>query len=52
MRLLAGAALPGVRSTDIVFASNQVRIRVPVDPGRGWAVTQAIVARLAAELPS
>ncbi len=46
MRLLAGAGLPWVRPTDVVFASNQVRIRAPADPGRAWALTQAVVARL------
>ena len=50
MRLLApGAdgALPGVRASDLTFASNQVRIRLPRDPGATWALTQAVVARLA-----
>ena len=46
MRLLAGPGLPGVRPTDIAFASNQVRIRLPRDPGKGWTLTQAVVARL------
>jgi transcription-repair coupling factor (superfamily II helicase) len=46
MRLLAGPALPGVRPTDVAFASNQVRIRLPRDPGKGWTLTQAVVARL------
>jgi hypothetical protein len=46
MRLLAGPVLPGVRPTDVAFASNQVRIRLPRDPGRGWTLTQAVVARL------
>ena len=45
MRLLAGPALPGVRPNDMTFASNQVRIRLPRDPGKGWALTQAVVAR-------
>jgi transcription-repair coupling factor (superfamily II helicase) len=49
MRLLTPAALPGVRHTDITFASNQVRFRLPKDPRRGWQLTQAIVARLQAE---
>ena len=54
MQLLApgahgGAApLPGVRPGDITFASNQVRIRLPRDPLRGWTLTQAVVARLVA----
>lgn len=46
MRLLAGPSLPGVRPTDVAFASNQVRIRLPRDPGKGWTLTQAVVARL------
>jgi transcription-repair coupling factor (superfamily II helicase) len=46
MRLLAGPALQGVRPTDVTFASNQVRIRLPRDPGKGWTLTQAVVARL------
>jgi hypothetical protein len=29
--------------------SNQVRIRLPKDPLRGWQLTQAVVARLSAE---
>ncbi|HLX33905.1 MAG TPA: transcription-repair coupling factor [Candidatus Limnocylindrales bacterium] len=48
MRLLTPAALPGVRGSDITFASNQVRFRLPKDPLKGWSLTQAIVARLAA----
>ncbi len=46
MRLLAGPILPGVRPTDVAFASNQVRIRLPRDPLKGWTLTQAVVARL------
>jgi len=46
MRLLAGPGLPGVRPVDVAFASNQVRIRMPRDPGKGWVLTQAVVARL------
>ncbi|MEA2609180.1 MAG: hypothetical protein QOJ75_1423 [Chloroflexota bacterium] len=46
MRLLAGPALAGVRPTDVAFASNQVRVRLPRDPARSWALTHAIVARL------
>jgi transcription-repair coupling factor (superfamily II helicase) len=46
MRLLAGPSLPGVRPTDVAFASNQVRIRLPREPGKGWTLTQAVVARL------
>jgi transcription-repair coupling factor (superfamily II helicase) len=46
MRLLAGPNLPGVRSTDVAFASNQVRIRLPREAAKGWTLTQAVVARL------
>jgi hypothetical protein len=38
-----------VRHSDVTFASNQVRIRLPKDPLKGWTLTQAIVARLATE---
>jgi hypothetical protein len=48
MRLLVGPALPGVRPNDVTFASNQVRIRLPKDPRKGWTLTQAVVARLSA----
>jgi transcription-repair coupling factor (superfamily II helicase) len=48
MRLLEGPSLPGVRATDITFASNQVRIRLPRDTARGWTLTQAVVERLTA----
>ena len=48
MRLISGAPLPGVRPGDITFAASQVRIRAPRDPGRSWALTQAIVKRVAA----
>jgi transcription-repair coupling factor (superfamily II helicase) len=54
MQLLApgasgGAApLPGVRPGDMTFASNQVRIRLPKDPLKGWTLTQAVVSRLVA----
>jgi transcription-repair coupling factor (superfamily II helicase) len=41
-----GLGLPGVRPGDVTFASNQVRIRLPRDPRTGWALTQAVVARL------
>jgi transcription-repair coupling factor (superfamily II helicase) len=50
MRLLTPGSLPGVRHSDVTFASNQVRIRLPKDPLKGWQLTQAIVARLSAEL--
>jgi transcription-repair coupling factor (superfamily II helicase) len=46
MRLLGDGGLPGVRPSDITFASNQVRIRAPQLPTRAWQLTQAIVARL------
>jgi transcription-repair coupling factor (superfamily II helicase) len=53
MQLLApggayGAPLPGLRPGDMTFASNQVRIRLPRDPLKGWTLTQAVVARLVA----
>ncbi len=48
MRLVAGAALPGVRPGDVTFGAAQVRIRAPRDPGRAWALTLALVARVAA----
>jgi transcription-repair coupling factor (superfamily II helicase) len=46
MRLITPAALPGVRHSEVTFASNQVRIRLPKDPLKGWQLTQAVVARL------
>ena len=46
MRLLAGPGLPGTRPSDVTFASNQVRIRLPRDAAKSWALTQAVVARL------
>jgi transcription-repair coupling factor (superfamily II helicase) len=48
MRLLAGGGLPGVRPSEVTFASNQVRIRLPRDASRAWGLTQAVVARLSA----
>ena len=48
MRLITPAALPGVRHSEVTFASNQVRIRLPKDPLKGWQLTQAVVARLSA----
>jgi transcription-repair coupling factor (superfamily II helicase) len=42
----AALGLPGVRPGDMTFASNQVRIRMPRDPAKGWLLTQAVVARL------
>ena len=50
MRLLGDGGLPGVRPSDVTFASNQVRIRVPSQPGRAWQLTLAVVARLSAPL--
>jgi transcription-repair coupling factor (superfamily II helicase) len=49
MRLLGDGGLAGVKPTDIVFASNQVRVRAPYLPTRAWGLTQAIVARLGGE---
>jgi hypothetical protein len=49
MRLLAGPSLPGLRPSDVTFASNQVRLRLPASPLKGWTLTQAVVARLSAE---
>ena len=45
---LGDGGLPGVRPSDVTFASNQVRIRVPRQPERAWQLTQAVVARLSA----
>jgi transcription-repair coupling factor (superfamily II helicase) len=50
MRLLGPGALPGLRPSEVTFASNQVRIRMPKDPKKGWQLTQAVVARLSTEL--
>ncbi len=47
----AGLGLPGVRPGDVTFASNQVRIRLPRDPGQAWGLTRAVVARLSAPDP-
>jgi hypothetical protein len=49
MRLLTPGSLPGTRGSEITFASNQVRIRLPKDPLKGWQLTQAVVARLGTE---
>ncbi len=46
MRLLESSAFPGVRPHEIVFASNQVRIRLPRDPARIWGLTEAAVDAL------
>ena len=48
MHLLTPGSMPGVRHSDVTFASNQVRIRLPRDPSRAWGLTQAVVARLSA----
>ncbi|TME11721.1 MAG: transcription-repair coupling factor [Chloroflexi bacterium] len=48
MHLLTPGSMPGVRHSDVTFASNQVRIRLPKDPLKGWQLTQAVVARLSA----
>ncbi len=48
MRLLGSDGLPGIRPSDVVFSSNQVRLRIRGDAGRVWPLTQAVVARLAA----
>ena len=49
MSLLGPGALPGIRPSEVTFASNQVRIRLPKDPKKGWGLTQAVVARLSVE---
>jgi transcription-repair coupling factor (superfamily II helicase) len=49
MRLLGDGGLPGVKPSDVVFASNQVRVRAPALATRAWTLTQAIVARLGAD---
>jgi transcription-repair coupling factor (superfamily II helicase) len=48
MQLLGDGGLPGVKPSDVTFASNQVRIRLPFLPSRAWQLTQAVVARLSA----
>ena len=49
MRLLTPGSMAGVRHSDITFASNQVRIRLPKDPLKGWQLTQSVVARLSTD---
>ncbi|HEY8870483.1 MAG TPA: transcription-repair coupling factor [Candidatus Limnocylindrales bacterium] len=49
MGLLGGPTLPGVRAGDLTFASNQVRIRLPRDPPKGWGLTRAVVSALSAK---
>ncbi len=51
MRLLEGPSLPGLRPSDVTFASNQVRLRMPADTRKGWTLTQAVVARLSTPMP-
>jgi transcription-repair coupling factor (superfamily II helicase) len=46
MRLLGPGSLPGLRPGDVTFASNQVRLRLPLDASAGWRLTQAVVGRL------
>jgi transcription-repair coupling factor (superfamily II helicase) len=48
MALLDGPPLPGLRSNDVTFASNQVRLRLPADARKAWPLTQSVVARLSA----
>lgn len=48
MRLLGDGGLPGVKPSDVTFASNQVRVRAPAAATRAWQLTQSIVARLSA----
>jgi transcription-repair coupling factor (superfamily II helicase) len=43
-----GGPLPGIKPGDMTFASNQVRLRLPRDPLKGWTLTQAVVSRLVA----
>ncbi len=40
-------AIPGVPPGGIIFASNQVRVRVPRDERAAWETTRSIVERLA-----
>jgi hypothetical protein len=51
MRLLSGGGLPGVKPSDVTFASNQVRVRAPHLATRAWQLTQAVVARLSSAPP-
>src|SRR6202008_1429530 len=48
MRALAGQRFAGVPTGGVTFGSNQVRIRLPKDPGASWRVTQAVVTRIVA----
>jgi len=48
MRLLGDGGLPGVKPSDVTFASNQVRLRLPTNPLKGWTLTRAVVERLSA----
>jgi len=45
MQLLAGG-LPGLKAAQMTFASNQVRLPLPMLPSKAWALTQAVVAKL------
>ena len=46
MRLVGDGGLAGVRPSDVTFASNQFRVRLPRDPLKAWVLTQSVVARL------
>jgi transcription-repair coupling factor (superfamily II helicase) len=48
MSLLGEGGLPGVKPSDVVIGTNQVRVRAPAAPSRAWPLTQAIVARFSA----
>nr|MBA2275592.1 transcription-repair coupling factor [Chloroflexota bacterium] len=39
--------IPGVAPGGVTFASNQVRVRLPREAASAWAVTRAVVERLA-----
>jgi hypothetical protein len=52
MSLLGEGGLPGVKPSDVVIGTNQVRVRAPAAPGRAWPLTQAIVARFSAAEPA
>jgi transcription-repair coupling factor (superfamily II helicase) len=46
-----GDRVPGVPTGGIVGGSNQVRIKLPREAADAWAVTRAVVGRLASRLP-
>ena len=48
MRLLGGGGLPGVKPSEVTFASNQVRIRLPARPVARVGPDPGVVARLSA----